>query len=250
MVSNVPVNSKFGMPVAHSMDGRIAVIVPAYNEEKTIGQVVKAIKELGKRYDPIVIDDSSSDLTAVVAESEGGIVIRLPYNLGIGGAVQTGFKYALLNKYDACVQADGDGQHPTKEIPKLVKPLVEEGYDIVIGSRFVSDTDYDISLMRNIGIKMISLFLRIGAGMCVKDPTSGFRAISRKAMAVFAVEYPQDYPEPEALIFAHKYGFRVKEISIKMYNRMHGTSSITPLKAGYYMVKVLLAMFIDLFKKM
>lgn len=232
------------------MDKRIAVIVPAYNEEKTVGQVVQTIRALGMGYDAIVIDDSSNDRTAKVAEEKGGIVLGLPYNLGIGGAVQTGFKYALLNDYDACVQADGDGQHPTKEIPKLVKPLFEEGYDLVIGSRFVRDTNYDISFMRNIGIKVISLFLRIGAGMCVKDPTSGFRAISKKAVAVFAAEYPQDYPEPEALIFAHKYGFRVKEISITMHNRTHGASSITPLKAGYYMVKVLLAMFIDLFKKM
>lgn len=232
------------------MDKRIAVIVPAYNEEKTIGQVVQTIRALGRGYDAIVIDDSSNDRTAKVAEEKGGIVLGLPYNLGIGGAVQTGFKYALLNDYDACVQADGDGQHPTEEIPKLVKPLFEEGYDLVIGSRFVRDTNYDISFMRNIGIKVISLFLRIGAGMCVKDPTSGFRAMSKKAVAVFAAEYPQDYPEPEALIFAHKYGFRVKEMSITMQNRMHGASSITPLKAGYYMVKVLLAMFIDLFKKM
>lgn len=232
------------------MDKRIAVIVPAFNEEKTIGSVVQSIRRLGKGYDAIVVNDSSIDRTAEVAEEEGAIVIGLPYNLGIGGAVQTGFKYALLNHYDACVQADGDGQHPIPEIPQLLRPLFEEGYDLVVGSRFIADTDYDISFMRNVGRKVISVFLRVAAGMCVKDPTSGFRAISKKAVTVFAGEYPQDYPEPEALIFAHKYGFRVKEVPIGMHNRMYGASSITPMKAGYYMAKVLLAMFIDLFKKM
>ena len=231
------------------MKRRVAVIVPAYNEEHTIGGVVRNIKTLGEGYHAIVINDNSNDRTSVVAQQEGAIVIDLPYNLGIGGAVQTGFRYALANNYDACVQVDGDGQHPTGEIPYLLKTLIEEKCDLVIGSRFIVKTDYDISYMRKIGIQIISLFLRLSTSINIKDPTSGFRAINTKAMGLFAKEYPQDYPEPESLIFAHKYGFKVQEVSIEMKNRMHGTSSITPLKAGYYMIKVLLAMFIDLFKK-
>jgi hypothetical protein len=231
------------------MKMRIAVIVPAYNEENSIGNVVRSIRQLGEGYDAVVINDNSNDRTPHVAEEAGAIVIGLPCNLGIGGAVQTGYKYALTNGYDACVQADGDGQHPTREIPKLLKPLMDGGYDLVIGSRFVIDTNYDISFMRNVGIKIISLFLQIFTGIRVKDPTSGFRAINKKALELFAREYPQDYPEPESLVFAHKLRFKVKEVPMEMKNRMFGISSITPLKSGYYMVKVLLAMFIDLFKK-
>jgi glycosyltransferase involved in cell wall biosynthesis len=232
------------------MKQRVAVIVPAYNEEHTIGGVVRNIKALGEVYHAIVINDNSNDRTSFIARQEGAIVIDLACNLGIGGAVQTGFRYAAANEYNACVQVDGDGQHPTDEIPYLFKTLVEEKCDLVIGSRFIVKTDYDISCMRKIGIQIISLFLRLSTGMSIKDPTSGFRAINMKAIGLFAKEYPQDFPEPESLIFAHKYRFKVKEVSIEMKNRMHGTSSITSIKAGYYMIKVLLAMFIALFKKL
>jgi glycosyltransferase involved in cell wall biosynthesis len=232
------------------MKQRVAVIVPAYNEEYTIGGVVRNIKALGEGYHAIVINDNSNDQTSLIARQEGAVVIDLACNLGIGGAVQTGFRYAAANEYNACVQVDGDGQHPTDEIPYLFKTLVEEKCDLVIGSRFIVKTDYDISCMRNIGIQIISLFLRLSTGMSIKDPTSGFRAINMKAIGLFAKEYPQDFPEPESLIFAHKYRFKVKEVSIEMKNRMHGTSSITSIKAGYYMIKVLLAMFIALFKKL
>ena len=231
------------------MSKRVAVIVPAYNEEQSIGGVVRNIRALGDGYDAIVINDNSMDETSAKAQGEGAIVINLPWNLGIGGAVQTGFRFAAGNGYHACVQVDGDGQHPTEEVPYLLKTLDEEECDLVIGSRFISKTDYDISCMRRIGIHIISLFLKLSTGMSVKDCTSGFRALNRRGMSLFAKEYPQDYPEPESLIFAHRYGFKVKEVSIEMKNRMHGTSSITSVKAGYYMIKVLLAMFIDLFKK-
>jgi len=231
------------------MKKRVAVIVPAYNEENTIGSVVRRIQALGEGYDAIVVNDDSSDRTFSIAHQEGATVIDLPCNLGIGGAVQTGFLYALRNAYDACVQVDGDGQHPTEKIPYLLKTLFEEDLDIVIGSRFIEKTGYDISFMRRIGIGIISLFLKIFTGISVKDSTSGFRAINARAARLFANNYPQDYPEPESLIFAHKYGFKIKEVPTEMTNRLHGISSITPVKSGYYMIKVLLAMFIDLFKK-
>jgi glycosyltransferase involved in cell wall biosynthesis len=231
------------------MNRRTAVIIPAYNEEHTIGDVVGEVKSLGVGYDVIVVNDNSFDKTSEKALEAGATVVELPCNLGIGGAVQTGYKYALANGYDACVQVDGDGQHPAAEIPRLLAPLFESGYDIVIGSRFVENMGYDISIMRDLGIRIISAFLKVTTGLTVKDPTSGFRAINRNALKLFANQYPQDYPEPESLVFAFKRRFRVVEIPTEMKNRMFGKSSITRARAAYYMVKVLLAMFIDLFKK-
>lgn len=228
---------------------KIAVIVPAFNEEKSIGEVVQSIKGLGEDFHAIVINDNSTDRTTEVALRAGAIVIELPCNLGIGGAVQTGYKFAKERGYDACIQVDGDGQHPADQIPRLIQPLFEDGYDIVIGSRFVLDSDYEISFMRLVGIKILSFFLRIVTGMDIKDTTSGFRAINRKVIELFANEYPQDYPEPESLVLAHKKGLRVMEIPTKMASRMYGKSSITPVLSAYYMIKVMLAMFIDLFKK-
>jgi glycosyltransferase involved in cell wall biosynthesis len=231
------------------MNKRIAVIIPAYNEEKTVGEVVRGVKALGQGFDAVVINDSSRDGTAQSAEAAGATVIELPYNLGIGGAVQTGFKYAVMNGYDGCVQVDGDGQHPPEEIAKLVEPLFVDGYDMVIGSRFIGRTNYRVPFMRALGIKIISVFLKVVCGMTVKDTTSGFRALNRQAMAFFAMDYPQDYPEPESLLFAYKKKFKVMEVSIEMKDREHGVSSITPFRAAYYMGKVLLAMAIDLFRE-
>jgi glycosyltransferase involved in cell wall biosynthesis len=232
------------------MNKRTAVIIPAYNEEHTIGDVVRGVKALGAGYDVVVINDNSCDKTSEKAIEAGAKVVELSCNLGIGGAVQTGYKYALAEGYDACVQVDGDGQHPTHEISHLVESLFEDGYDMVIGSRFVETTGYQISLMRDIGIRILSYFLRLSTGLVVKDPTSGFRAINRRAIKLFSSQYPQDYPEPESLVFAYKKQFRIKEVPIEMKNRMFGISSITPVRAAYYMGKVLLAMFIDLFKKL
>jgi glycosyltransferase involved in cell wall biosynthesis len=232
------------------MNKRTAVIIPAFNEEHTIGDVVRGVTALGAGFDIIVINDNSSDKTSEKAIEAGAKVVELPFNLGIGGAVQTGYKYALAGGYDACVQVDGDGQHPTQEIPRLIGALFDNGYDIVIGSRFVAKTGYEISLMRDLGIRILSQFLRIATGLVVKDPTSGFRAINGRALRLFANQYPQDYPEPESLVFAYKNQFKIREVPIEMKNRMYGISSITPVFAAYYMGKVLLAMFIDLFKKL
>ena len=231
------------------MDKRIAVIIPAYNEEETVGEVVRRVKALGHGFDVVVINDSSKDRTAQSAEAAGATVIELPYNLGIGGAVQTGFKYAVMKGYDGCVQVDGDGQHPPEEITKLLEPLFAGGYDIVIGSRFVGQTNYRVPVLRALGIKIISIFLKVVCGMTVKDTTSGFRALNRQAMTFFATDYPQDYPEPESLLFAYKKKFKVMEVSTEMKDREHGISSITPLRSVYYMTKVLLAMTVDLFRE-
>jgi glycosyltransferase involved in cell wall biosynthesis len=232
------------------MNKRIAVIIPAFNEEKSIAGVVRSVRSLpGFVYDPIVINDNSTDQTLQEAALAGAVVINLPCQLGIGGAVQTGFKYALEKQYDVCVQTDGDGQHLASEIPKLIKPILSEGFDLVVGSRFFSDTDYETSFMRGLGITIISLFLRVTTGIRVKDTTSGFRAASRRAFTFFSSEYPQDYPEPESLVYAYQKKFRVAEVSTRMIDREYGQSSITPFRAMYYMTKVLLAMFVDLFRK-
>jgi glycosyltransferase involved in cell wall biosynthesis len=231
------------------MNKRVAVIIPAYNEEETVGEVVRRVKALGHGFDVVVINDSSKDRTAQSAEAAGATVIELPYNLGIGGAVQTGFKYAVMKGYDGCVQVDGDGQHPPEEITKLLEPLFAGGYDIVIGSRFVGQTNYRVPVLRALGIKIISIFLKVVCGMTVKDTTSGFRALNRQAMTFFATDYPQDYPEPESLLFAYKKKFKVMEVSTEMKDREHGISSITPLRSVYYMTKVLLAMTVDLFRE-
>ncbi|MGA3173369.1 MAG: glycosyltransferase family 2 protein [Syntrophorhabdales bacterium] len=230
------------------MQRRVAVIVPAFNEEQTIGSVIRGVKGLGAEYEVIVVNDCSGDNTTRNAEAEGATVIELPVNLGIGGAVQTGVKYALAAGFDACVQVDGDGQHPPSEIPKLVEPLFGGGVDMVVGSRFLGGT-YKVPFMRAFGIRIISLFLRASTGVRFKDTTSGFRAFSRPVMAFFARSYPQDYPEPESLLMAHLKRFKVVEVAVDMNYREHGISSITPFRAAYYMTKVLLAMLIDLFKE-
>lgn len=230
------------------MDRRIAVIIPAYNEEKTIGSVIRGVKRLGGEYHVIVVDDCSRDHTARRAEEEGAVVIELPVNLGIGGAVQTGLKYASLSGFDACVQVDGDGQHPPHEIPKLIEPLFRNGLDMVVGSRFMGGT-YRVPFMRALGIRVISLFLKVVVRVNFRDTTSGFRAMNRRAMEFFETCYPQDYPEPESLLLAHRRGFKVAEVAVDMNRRAHGMSSITPFRAAYYMTKVLLAMVIDLFRE-
>ncbi len=230
------------------MDRRIAVIIPAYNEEKTIGSVVRGVKDLGDGYEVIVINDCSRDATTRNAEAEGATVLELPVNLGIGGAVQTGLKYALASGFDACVQVDGDGQHPPHEIPKLIEPLFDKGFDMVVGSRFLGGT-YRVPFMRALGIRVISLFLKITMGVNFRDTTSGFRALSMPAMEFFASCYPQDYPEPESLLLAYIKGFKVAEVAVEMNYREHGISSITPIRGVYFMIKVLLAMLIDLFRK-
>ncbi len=181
------------------MDKLVAVVIPAYNEEKTIAGVIRGVRGLGEEYRVIVVNDSSRDNTTRNAEAEGAIVVELPVNLGIGGAVQTGFKYAFDHGFDACVQVDGDGQRPPEDIPILVKRLFDGNLDMVVGSRFMGGA-YKVPFMRGLGIKVISIFLRVTTGMTVRDTTSGFRAINRRVMDFFSKYYPQDYPEPESLL--------------------------------------------------
>jgi glycosyltransferase involved in cell wall biosynthesis len=230
------------------MNRRVAVIIPAYNEEETIADVVKGVIALGSGYHPIVVNDSSKDNTTAQAERAGAVVIELPFNLGIGGAVQTGFKYTVDQGYDACIQVDGDGQHPPHLIPAVVEPLFADKLDVVVGSRLLG-SEYKIPIMRSIGIKAFSLFLRFFCGITIRDTTSGFRAFNRRSAEFCAKWYPQDYPEPESLLLMHMKGFKIGEVPVEMSRREHGASSITPMRSVYYMTKVLMSMFIDLFKR-
>lgn len=234
----------------HPSEPRVLVIIPAYNESETVAGVINALGQHAPGYDVLVIDDGSVDGTAaIVKELEGAELIRLPFNLGIGSAMQTGYKYALQEGYDIAVQCDGDGQHPTHQIAKLVDPVAKGQADLVIGSRYVADTDYAPSLGRRIGKSLLSRLVDRAVGGGITDTTSGFRAMNRAVLEVFARNYPDDYPEAEALVILHKHGLKSAEVSVDMKPRQGGRSSISRRRAAYYIVKVSLAIFVGVFKK-
>ncbi len=197
----------------------------------------------------LVVDDGSRDNTAAIARSMGVEVVRLPVNLGIGGAVQTGFKYAWRNGYDIAVQCDADGQHPVDLIPALVERIEKGDADLVIGSRYVASTDYTPSFYRRVGKSILSRVVNFFIGGGITDTTSGFRAINRKALDVLSRHYPEDYPEAEVLVILHRSGLKAIEIPVQMHARQGGASSIRWAQAIYYMAKVVLAIFIDMFRK-
>lgn len=217
---------------------KIMVTIPAYNEEKNISGVVKAVKFRHPEVDVVVINDGSKDKTGLEAERAGAFVINLPQNLGIGGAVQTGYIYAKRKGYDAVIQIDGDGQHDPKDLSRLMDSIAKDEADMVIGSRFVKKTDYESSKMRKLGINFFSKLVSIACRKDFYDTTSGYRAVNKKGIELFSEYYPRDYPEVETIVYASKMGIRIKEISVDMNKRLGGKSSITPLKSIYYMIKV------------
>lgn len=232
------------------MNMRVLVILPAYNEEASIGPVLEGLRAHCKDYDIVVIDDGSRDATAQrVRESGLARLVQLPYNLGIGAAMQTGFKFAYRNGYDAAVQCDSDGQHPVEEIPRLVQKLEDGVADVIIGSRYVADSDYRPSMGRRIGKSILSRLIDGLIGGGVTDTTSGFRVFNRRTLAVFSCHYPEDYPEPESLVILHRAGLTAAEVPVNMKPRQGGQTSITSLRSVYYMVKVALAICIDLFRR-
>ncbi|HWH05999.1 MAG TPA: glycosyltransferase family 2 protein [Gaiellaceae bacterium] len=229
---------------------RVVAIVPAYREEGAIGGVVRELRAFDPGLDVVVIDDGSPDDTAAVARAAGAAVVRLPFNLGIGGAVQTGFKYALEGGYDLAVRLDGDGQHDPTELPKLIAPVLAGEADIVVGSRFAEPGDaYRPPLARRLGIGLFARIVSLLVRQRVTDTTSGFQALNRKGIALFAADYPHDYPEVEATVMVVRHELRLLEVPVRMREREHGSSSITALRSAYYVVKVLLALFVGLFRR-
>jgi glycosyltransferase involved in cell wall biosynthesis len=230
---------------------RMLAVVPAYNEAATIGTVVRALHEHAPGFDVLVIDDGSTDQTREIAESLGARVLRHPFNLGIGGAVQSGFAFALEHDYDYMVQVDGDGQHDPREIRRLRAAMsANPSVDMVCGSRFLSeDIRYPAPISRRTGIHVFAFLLSRFVDQRVSDPTSGFRLYNRRAIAIFARDYPHDYPEVEAVLMLHHHRLRMQEVPVRMYLRGGGVSSIGAGKSAYYMIKVLLALFVGLFRR-
>lgn len=224
------------------MQPKILIIIPAYNEEDCILDVASSVKSAG--YDYIIVNDGSTDKTLDICRENNLQILNLPRNLGIGGAVQAGHKYALENGYDIDIQIDGDGQHDISYVPALLDSI-ENGADLAIGSRFLIETSgFQSTLLRRIGIKWLSFLIKILYGKRITDPTSGFRASGKKAIKLFSQTYPIDYPEPESIAESFNQGLTVEEVSVNMRERAGGSSSIKALSSIYYMVKVSLAIMI------
>jgi glycosyltransferase involved in cell wall biosynthesis len=230
---------------------RKLAVVPAYNEAACIGRVIDALHEHVPGFDVLVVDDGSTDATSTVAERAGARVVRHPFNLGIGGAVQTGFTFALDHGYDNLVQVDGDGQHDPGEIWRLQEAMAEQQVDMVCGSRFLTDDHrYPAPISRRTGIHLFAFLLSRIVGQRVSDPTSGFRLYNRRAIGLFARDYPHDYPEVEAVLMVHGHRLRMCEVPVRMHQRGGGVSSINGTgKSAYYMTKVLLAVFVGLARR-
>ena len=223
-------------------------ILPGYNEAETVARVIHSIREHEPMFDILVVDDGSTDGTGDVARDAGAIVLRHPFNLGIGGAVQTGFVFALERGYEYAVQVDADGQHCPEEIEKLIGAMRDDAsLDMVCGSRFMTrDNSYPATISRRTGIHIFAFILSRLVGQRVSDPTSGFRLYNRRGIALFARDYPHDYPEVEAVLMVHFHRLRMAEVPVRMLQRGGGKSSIRSGKSLYYMIKVLLAIFIGL----
>ena len=230
---------------------RNLAIVPAYNEADSIGRVVRELRSRAPEFDVVVVDDGSTDDTAPRASAVGAQVIRHPFNLGIGGAVQSGYQYALDRNYEVAVQVDGDGQHDPACVRELLRHLRKHPeLDMVTGSRFLAaDGDgYRSSAPRRMGIRLFSAILSKVVGQRVTDPTSGLRMTGRRGIELFARDYPHDYPEVEAVLLMHAHQLSSVELPVKMRERTGGVSSINSTRSVYYMIKVLLAVFVGLFR--
>jgi glycosyltransferase involved in cell wall biosynthesis len=232
------------------MEGRKRLaIVPAYNEELNVSFVVEAIHRNAPDFDVLVVDDGSTDATAERARVAGAEVLVHPFNLGIGGAMQSGYRYACDQGYQEAIQVDSDGQHDPAEIATLRQAMREHEVDMAWGSRFLEQKGYRASFARRFGISLFSVVLSAVCRQRVTDPTSGFRLCNRRAIELFARDYPHDYPEVESILMIHAHRLRAREVPVKMHPRRDGRSSITSGESIYYMVKVLLAIFVGLFRR-
>ena len=229
---------------------RILVALPALNEGRNIARAVRRIRELLPQVDVLVINDGSSDDTTAEAQSAGAQVLELPFNLGIGAAVQAGFQFARAHDYDIVLRNDGDGQHAAEANIELLARLEAGDVDVVVGSRFIdAQGDYGTPIPRRLGSAILARLLSVIIDQRVTDPTSGCAAFNRRAIKLFADAYPHDYPEPETIVMLHRSGLRQVEAPVKMIPRQHGDSSITPLRSVYYMIKVILAILINLLRR-
>jgi len=224
-------------------------IVPAFNEEAAVTRVIEELRAFDPGLDVVVVDDGSTDRTAEAARACGASVVRLPFNLGIGGAVQTGFRYAWEHGFDVAVRVDGDGQHDPSELGAVLAPVLADEADIAVGSRFIGGEGYRSSTARRVGIRLLAWIVSALTRQRVTDPTSGFQAANRLGIRLFAADYPHDYPEAEATVMVFKHRLRMTEVPVTMRARESGRSSITAVRSVYYMVKVVLAIFVALFRR-
>jgi glycosyltransferase involved in cell wall biosynthesis len=229
---------------------KILIIIPAFNESGNISRTIKEIRGvLLSGVDVLVINDGSTDATANEARDAGAKVLSLPFNLGIGGAVQTGFRYAHEHGYDIAIQVDGDGQHDASYVPQLIAPIANACADMVIGSRFMAEGGFKSTFSRRIGINFFVHLINVLTGVKVSDPTSGFRAFNRRLIELFARYYPSDFPEPEAVVVAQQAGAVIVEVPVVMRRREAGNSSIRYFKSLYYMIKVTLAIVLHMIRQ-
>ena len=228
---------------------RSIAIVPAYNEAESLGSVLEEIRAADPELEVVVVNDGSTrrDALALLRGRGGGR--HLPFNVGIGGAVQTGYQYALEHGFEVAIQVDGDGQHDPREIGLVLAPILDGRADLVVGTRFVKGGGYRGTRLRRVGIRIFAGVVSLLVGQRVSDTTSGFRAVNRKALQLFAAEYPHDYPEVESIVLLSKHHLRMLEVPVQMRVRETGNSSITALRSAYYMIKVLLALFIGMFRR-
>jgi glycosyltransferase involved in cell wall biosynthesis len=221
------------------------VIVPAYNERQSVAKLARRLHRALPEFDILVIDDGSTDDTLRQVPVEAAVV-SLPFNMGIGAAMQTGYRYAALHGYDVAVQVDGDGQHRPGEVRRLVEQLVETESDLVVGSRFLGDGRYRQSFSRLMGIHILSSIINLFTGFAITDCTSGFRVANRRVIRAFAHWYPDDYPEPEVILLLHRAGFKISEVGVRMRQRRAGMTSIPLLRGLFYVLKVSTALVLDM----
>ena len=228
---------------------RVLVIVPAHNEAEALPDVLDQLRRHAPGYDVVVVNDGSTDDTARVAREAGVPVLDMCFNLGIGGAVQAGFKYAIEHGYAVAVQMDADGQHVADQIERIVAPVRAGECELCIGSRFLEDTEYDGSFWRRLGTRYLSRVSSIVTGQRITDATSGFRAVGPRALRYLAWHYPSDYPEPESIVLLSRHGLPIREVAVRMRPRQAGKSSISGPAAFYYMAKVSLSLLLAVFKE-
>jgi glycosyltransferase involved in cell wall biosynthesis len=238
----IPAPAQGASPAAPKL--KCLVIVPAFNESKSVGRLVRQLHRLLPDCDVLVIDDGSTDDTVRCLPPDARVV-SLPFNLGIGGAMQTGYRYAALHGYDIAVQVDGDGQHRPSGVRSLIEALRTNNADIVVGSRFLSPRNFATSPMRLTGIRLLSIWIRLLSGLKVTDCTSGFRAVNQRVIRAYAHWYPDDYPEPEVVLLLHRSNFKVIEIPTRMRRRMYGKSSISLASGIFYVLKVGVCLLMD-----